>query len=131
MHGAASIRRKRRLTAHPRPATVCSVKAWLVLLVAFWAWPGTSEVVETTVHAIQRVDDGSSTPEPSGPDEHGCPVTNHLCHLTSCRCDGSFVPSSIVPMPAAPVAVARLCRATAASVFGCDDPAPLMRPPIA
>ena len=107
------------------------MKAWLVLLVAFWAWPGTGEVVETTVHAIQRAGDGCAAPEPTRPDAHGCPTTDHLCHLTSCRCDGSFITSSVAPPPAPPIAAGRPPGMDALSILGCDDPAPLMRPPIA
>lgn len=104
----------------------------LVLVLALWAWPGTSEATEYAVHWLQDGDavHGRKHREPMGGDEDGCPVPSHLCHLTSCLCTGAPMTARVVSVVAPETAAVRAEAPIAEQRDGLGDPVPSLRPPI-
>ena len=117
--------------------TITLRDVWLrlvALILVLAMWPAAGETFELVVHVAEHGDLGHGADDehestPFGESEHGCSSTFHLCgaafsapmrvtpHVTALAVPHTARDLSELPAPT--------------DAVGVDDPAPLMRPPIA
>ena len=103
------------------------------MLFVLWLWPGTGEAAEYAVHWLQDGDavHGPSHQQPEQGDDDGCPDSSELCHLSFCSCWNTTAPIVTAAPPPPGASRRALLLPAPISQLGCEDPTPLMRPPIA
>ncbi|MCA9674664.1 MAG: hypothetical protein KC464_06475 [Myxococcales bacterium] len=104
----------------------------IAVFFVLWVWPGTGEAAEFVGHWIEDGDavHGPAHHEQGPTDEDGCPGTSHLCHLSWCSCWSTTQPV-LTKLPAPGLGpTRRLSTPPPVARRGCEDPLPLIRPPI-